>query len=117
MTRRAADTVTMTVWLTVREGLILDEMRQMTGLDSNANLLRCALYQYAKHLNVAHLHYTDFGIRRRGPLHRPRRKVAVAQELPLEDEPGRPRQPRPKQARNRPRTDHPWRASWGKPNG
>jgi hypothetical protein len=66
MPRRPADTVTMTVWLTVREGLILDEMRTMVAIDSNANLLRAALFMYAKHLNIPHLHYTDFGIRRAG---------------------------------------------------
>lgn len=38
MSRKPSDIVTTTVWLTVRERLIVDEMRAMAGLDSDANL-------------------------------------------------------------------------------
>ena len=61
--RRETDIVTLTCSLDVRERLLLDEMKQRTGLATDANLVRTALHFYAQHLEIVGLQVHDFGLR------------------------------------------------------
>ena len=114
MSRKPDDVVVTTVWMNARERLILDEMRGLAKLDSDANLLRCALWFYAKHLDVPGLHYSDFGLRQRGTAGRVRNPVSRKVCGERAKQPKEPRQTRtvkePKEPWNgKPSTDHPWR--------
>lgn len=73
MSRNDTDIAIATCPLTVRERLIVDEMKAIAGLGSDANLVRAALFCFARQLHVEHVHYTDFGLRAPGRSTRVRR--------------------------------------------
>ncbi len=50
--RRASDISTLTIDVSPRDRLVLDDMRRAGGYTSDANLVRGALYQHARHLDV-----------------------------------------------------------------
>lgn len=52
MTRRACHVSVLTCPVLPRERLALDEMKAQTGVASDADLVRVALYRFAAHLDV-----------------------------------------------------------------
>jgi hypothetical protein len=51
--RRETDITTICCALSVREQFALEVMKAQTGITSDANLVRVALYRFAAHLDVA----------------------------------------------------------------
>lgn len=122
MSRKPSDVVTTTVWLSTRERLILDEMREAAHVDSDANLMRCALWFYAKHLDIGGLHYSDFGLRQRGVRGRVRnpvsRKTCGERANVPKDQPEQVTTEAKKEPwAGKPSRNHPWRRAFRLPLG
>jgi hypothetical protein len=79
MSRRQSDVSMLCCPLTVRERLICDDMRKMTGLHSDADLGRLGLWHLAKHLDQR-LDADVFALRHgtEGQAIKPRRNVKVS---------------------------------------
>jgi hypothetical protein len=72
MGRRETDSVVTACPLSVRERLLLDEMKRIVGVSSDANLVRAALWFYARHLDVD-VYVGDFSLRDPGQSRKTRR--------------------------------------------
>lgn len=66
MPRRDSDVLVITVTLSVRERDAIDEMKQRLSLDSDANLVRAALFKLA-HFVEPHVDTSLFALRVAGP--------------------------------------------------
>ena len=66
MSRRQRDIRTLACPLTVRERRMVDDLKAVAGLGSDANLVRTALYALARHLDLEGLTPRDFGLRSAG---------------------------------------------------
>jgi hypothetical protein len=62
--RRPSDVSTITCPISVRERDALNEMKSMTGIAADANLMRVALYRLAVHLQV-NVDTTLFAVRQK----------------------------------------------------
>lgn len=70
--RRETDTVVTACPLSVRERLLLDDMKRIVGVTSDANLVRSAIWFYARHLDIE-VYAGDFGLRDPGRSRKTRR--------------------------------------------
>jgi len=76
MGRRDTDIVMTSSPFSVRERLLLDEMKRILGILTDANLVRAAMFFYARHLELDGLQVDDFGLRDPGRSRRTRRPGA-----------------------------------------
>jgi hypothetical protein len=96
MSRRETDIVTTVCSLSVRERLILDDMKRILGLASDANLIRSSLWFYARHLDLP-VQVGDFGLRMPGRSRRTRRPAGKQSAVPRRPAPVTMLPPRPKE--------------------
>jgi len=94
MGRRDTDIVMTSSPFSVRERLLLDEMKRILGILTDANLVRAAMFFYARHLELDGLQVDDFGLRDPGRSRRTRRpgahpRKSRAKAQPPLDEPDR----------------------------